>query len=167
VGRPQTGLSPIVKQLRPHHKSLARALVGGGLTPGELCTAFGFTPGHMSRILQSPLFKAEVDRLERMADGEAMDLRASLRDMAERSLEVLDEDLEIPVTSLQLRYLRNKTAMDVLDRVGLRKNEASMGSGNTSLQQIQINVANMSTDALREQVMTLVRSSEQIDDDVA
>jgi len=121
----------------------------------------------MSRILQSPLFKAEVDRLERMADGEAMDLRASLRDMAERSLEVLDEDLEIPVTSLQLRYLRNKTAMDVLDRVGLRKNEASMGSGNTSLQQIQINVANMSTDALREQVMTLVRSSEQIDDDVA
>jgi hypothetical protein len=142
---------------------MARAMVAGGMTPKQLAVAFGFTYGHVSRILQTPLFQAEVARLERGADEVAYDMREDLKEMALRSLEVIDEDLHLEPTDIRERYLRNKTAADVLDRIGLRKGEKLPGG--VSLKNIQINVNNMDSGEIREQVMDLVKLSNEIEDD--
>jgi len=163
MGQLQQGLSPQIQQIRPHHRSMARAMVAGGLSPKQLATAFGFSLGHVSRIIQTPLFQAEVARLERGADEVAWDMREDLKRMAVRSLEVLDEDLYIEPTDARERYLRSKTAMDVLDRIGLRKGDGK--AAGTNLKNIQINVNNASVDEIRNEVMELVKLGEEIDDE--
>jgi len=118
MGRPQQGLSPVVNHLWPHHRSMAR-LVVSGLRPGEIAEITGYSPGQISRIMQSPLFQAEVNRLEAQADHVAVDVHRDLKALAERAVEVLSENLD-PEVSVE-RELRTKTAFDVLDRTGFGK----------------------------------------------
>ena len=124
MGRVQEGKSPTLKQIRPHHRSMARALVAG-LTPTEVARSFGFSAGQISRIIQTPMFQAELARLEAGASASAMDLRDDIRRMAQRAVEVLDADLEMEVgEDLRARALRQKAAMDVLDRAGVSRGDA-------------------------------------------
>ncbi len=159
MGRHQELKSPdAFTQIRPHHRSLARAHVSG-MAPTQLALAFGFTESHISRILKTPLFMAEIARLERNADENACDMREDLKVMRARSLEVLDEDLHIDPTELQARAIRNKTAQDMLDRTGIRKGQdkpiAPPGS-TFNLQQTIVNIEQMSEKEIRDDVMTLI-----------
>lgn len=172
MGRIQEHKSPQISQIRPHHRSMARALVAGGLTPKQLALSFGFTFGHVSRILQTPLFEAEVDRLTRMAEMENVDIRQDLAEMGERSLEVLDEDIHIAATDaegnpiplgIRERYLRNKSARDVLDRIGLRK-ESNAPTSLHLHKHDHRSVEAMSGEELREEVMDLVKTAESVED---
>lgn len=147
---------------------MARALVAGGLTPKQLALSFGFTFGHVSRILQTPLFEAEVDRLERQAEMEGIDIRQDLANMGERSLEVLDEDIHMTGTDdqpmeIRERYLRNKSARDILDRIGLRK-ESNVPTTLHLHKHDHTTVESMSKDELRDEVMDLVKETESIED---
>lgn len=157
MGRNQEHKSPIAfTQIRPHHRSLARAVVSG-LSPSQLALTFGFTEPHISRILQTPLFEAEVARLERNADENACDIREDLRVMRAKSIEVLDEDLNFVPTNLQERVLRNRTAQDILDRTGVRKQDKPISPvGAVSIRQTIINIEGMSEKDLREDVMDLI-----------
>jgi hypothetical protein len=86
-----------------------------GFQPGEVAAITGFTPGQITRILHSPLFEAELARLESQAEIETVNIGSELKRMASRAIEVLDENLQAGNIS---RDLKTKTAFDVLDRSG-------------------------------------------------
>ena len=72
---------------------MARSLVYGGLRNKDLCVMYGFTPGQISAILNSPLFKAEVARIEACAEETAVSVSRDLKLMQPRATEVIAEDL--------------------------------------------------------------------------
>ena len=86
-----------------------------GMQPGEVALATGFTAGQVTRILHSPLFEAELARLESQAELETVTVAGELKKMASRAIEVLDENLQAENVS---RELKTKTAFDILDRSG-------------------------------------------------
>ena len=89
-----------------------------GMQPGEVALVTGFSAGQVTRILRSPLFEAELARLEAQAEIETVSVGNELKRMASRAIEVLDENLEAENIS---RELKTKTAFDVLDRSGHSK----------------------------------------------
>ena len=54
-----------IQTLRPKYRSMAR-LVTQGITNLELAERFGLSTVRISQIINSPLFKAEVERLIRL-----------------------------------------------------------------------------------------------------
>jgi len=114
VGAHSKGLTPTISQLWPHHRSMARMFLEG-MKPGEVALVTGFSPGQVTRILRSPLFEAELARLESQAEVEVVTVGNELKRMAGRAIEILDQNLEAENIS---RELKTKTAFDVLDRSG-------------------------------------------------
>lgn len=121
MGRTQRGLSPSIQSLWPHHVRMAQ-LVAAGYRPSQVAEITGYSAGQISRIIQSPLFVAEVNRLQAGAEAGAVDIHAGLRQMAERALVVMSENLDPEVPDVP-RELKTKTAMDVLDRTGFGKKD--------------------------------------------
>jgi len=99
---------------------MARMFVEG-LQPNEVALVTGFTPGQITRILHSPLFEAELMRLESQAEMETVTVGNDLKRMASRAVEILDENLHSQDESTVSRELKTKTAFDVLDRSGHSK----------------------------------------------
>lgn len=146
--------TPTIGHLWPHHRSMARALVEGA-QPGELAEIFGFTPGQITRIINSPMFQVELKRLEEMADEVAVSVRQDLRRMAERAVEVLDEQLHRKDVS---EKIRQDAAFDVLNRAGYAKKDRPIHvEGDLYATQInQTNVGDMSDGELRDEVIDLI-----------
>lgn len=117
MGAHSHNLTPTISQLWPHHRSMARMFLEG-MQPGEVALVTGFTPGQITRILHSPLFEAELARLESQAEQEVVSSGNDLKRMASRAIEVLDENLHSQDIS---RELKTKTAFDILDRSGHSK----------------------------------------------
>ena len=117
MGAHSNNLTPTISQLWPHHRSMARMFLEG-MQPGEVAAVTGFSPGQITRILHSPLFEAELARLESQAEQEVVSVGGELKRMAAKAVEVLDENLEAENIS---RELKTKTAFDVLDRSGHSK----------------------------------------------
>ena len=105
--------------LWPHHRTMASA-VAGGARPGEVAQAFGYTPAQISKITQSPLFLAEVARIEAGTEAQEITVRGDLHALAERSVEVLSAELERNVEEGDHWAQKTKTnvAFGVLDRSG-------------------------------------------------
>lgn len=108
---------PALRQVRPWHRQLAR-VVAAGMRPGEISAAFGYTPATVSKILASPLFQAEVARIEAGAEAEITSVVRDLHLMSSRAAEVLDEALDADVSNWQERARRTEVAFGVLDRAG-------------------------------------------------
>ena len=89
-----------------------------GMQPGEVALVTGFSPGQITRILHSPLFEAELMRLESQMEVETINVSSDLKRMATKAVEILDENLHSEELS---RELKTKTAFDVLDRAGFGK----------------------------------------------
>lgn len=119
MGRHSNNLTPTIGQLWPHHRSMARMFLEG-LQPGEVALVTGFSPGQITRILHSPLFQAELMRLECQADDVAVNVGSDLKRMAVKAVEILDENLHSQNLD---RVLKTKTAFDVLDRSGYGKRQ--------------------------------------------
>ena len=117
MGAHSHGLTPTISQLWPHHRSMARMFLEG-MQPSEVALVTGFSPGQVTRILRSPLFEAELARLEGQAEVELVSVGNELKKMAGRAIEILDENLQSENVS---RELKTKTAFDVLDRSGHSK----------------------------------------------
>lgn len=143
VGRPPTpgklveaGLDLV--HLWPHHQSMARCVAVGGARNGELARLFGFTPAAISKIMNSPLFLAEVERIQAGMDQVGLEVRQALEAFVPDALEVVAEDLResqkdyegkrIPPSDPKLRELRNKTAFKLLDFVVPTKGPGAQGS---------------------------------------
>lgn len=151
MGVPSKDLTPTIQNLWPHHRSMARSMVAAGLTPSQLADAYGFTLGQITRIINSPMFRVEVARLEGMADEVAIDVREDIRKLAERAIEVLDDQLNkqgIP------ENVRQKAAFDVLDRAGYGAKDKSPTKGDINL--TQINIGQLSDKELKNEVMDLI-----------
>lgn len=120
MGQPMQHKSPNIQQLRTWHKRMA-TLVACGTRPSELARLFGYSNGMISRIVSSPLFEAEVNRIQAEADFNAADVRGTLQMLQPRSLSVLADDLMIDAEDPKLRKIRNDTALEILDRTGYGK----------------------------------------------
>lgn len=112
--------TPTIAQLRPWHRSMARMMVAGGKRPGELAILFGITPTQISVITNSPLFLAELNRMEAMAEYEAVDMRTELEIRQGLALETIDEHLVNKEAKIEGRV---NTALQILDRTGYGKKE--------------------------------------------
>jgi hypothetical protein len=137
---------------------MARAVALGNRRPSELSEIFHMTPGQISRIMGSPMFQAEVARLEEQFDLTiGHDLAKDLKVMTETSLEVLDQDLNETPMNMEMRRLRNSTALEVLGMAGIRKT-----GGNTTLIKIDNNVSqkeveHLSEDEIRDELVELTK----------
>ena len=110
--------TPTIAQLRPWHRSMARMMVAGGKRPGELAILFGITPTQISVITNSPLFLAELNRMEALAEYEAVDMRTELEIRQGLALETVDEHLTNKDHAIKGRV---NTALEILDRTGYGK----------------------------------------------
>jgi len=110
--------TPTIAQLRPWHRSMARMMVAGGKRPGELAVLFGITPTQISVITNSPLFLAELNRMEAQAEYEAVDMRTELEIRQGIARETVDEHLTNKEHDIKGRV---NTALEILDRTGYGK----------------------------------------------
>jgi hypothetical protein len=117
MGRPNLGLTPTIQQVRPWHMAMARAVVAGA-RPKDLVQMYGYTPTMITKIINSPLFRAEVSRLAAQNEHLAVNVDASLQLMVPRALEVLDFELgdedsaELPLSERKHRVNVAKSVME-------------------------------------------------------
>jgi hypothetical protein len=136
---------------------MARAVVAGGLTPGQLAKAYGYTEGQISRIMNSPCFLTELARLEAGADEDAAKVQEDIKKMAVRAVEVIDDQLNKPGIDPKVQQ---KAAFDVLDRAGHGKGKKRPITVGGDLNVTQVNVDKMSDKDLREDVMDLIEGKD-------
>jgi len=157
-GKNGTYLSEPIKYLYPRHRRMAQ-LVAVGLKPGEVAKVSGLTREMVTKVLASPMFQAEVDRLLEKSEKIALDLREDLRLMAETAIENIDEDLNLPPATLEERKVRQKASLEVLDRFGLVKQEKPQTQVNVT----QVNVGKMTTEELQRDIFDL--TAEVVEDE--
>lgn len=107
-----------LKTLKAHHRGMARAQVAFGMKVGELADKYDMSPQQVTNITRSPLYVAEVGRLEKGADGEVTKLEEELKALAVRAVEIVAEDL----MQKDKTEHRTRVAFSVLDRTGYAKN---------------------------------------------
>ena len=115
MGRLQEGKTPGIGQVRHWHKAIAREAVKG-TRPSDLALLFGMSCSQISSILGSPLFMAEMERLESQAEYEAVDVRSELEIRQGRALETIDMALNCGDVKIAVA-----TGFEVLDRTGYAK----------------------------------------------
>lgn len=147
----KTGEKHAIGYLWPHHRSMARDFVAG-YTPTEVAERFGFTKAQITRIQQSPLFVAEMARLEAQAEHVSVDVHNDIREMAARAVEILDENLHREDVK---RGLKTKTAFDVLDRAGYGKKDDPQKHVHLHAHAVK-KIAEMDKDELYEEIIDLV-----------
>lgn len=154
------GLSPHIQHLRPHHRSMARAVALGNREPKQLGTIYSLTSGQVSRIMGSPAFQAEVSRIEREVEVVLFDKAKDLQMMGEKAIENLDDDLHIEPATLDHRKLRNNASVTVLGMLGIRPSGGDPSSITNILNVTQNNydreVEDLSPRELRDGVMELL-----------
>ena len=156
-----TVTTPTIGHTWPHHKSMARALIAGGLRPGELAKAYGMSTTQISVITNSPLFKAEVERLEKLAEASATDFRGHINDvLVPKAMDVLEEDLDLGADdvaeSVALRRLRQTAAFEVLERGDQTRKRAPIGIGKVNIDKVNIN--NMPLEEVRTSVFDMIEA---------
>ncbi len=124
-------LAPL-KTLRPHHRSMARDVAAGGLRNRELAKLYNMTRGMISKIVTSPIFIAEVARIEADVEERAIEVREEIRMIAPRARMILAKTLASEVEDLKehlsARRFQTGVAQDILDRSGAGKS-ADGGGG--------------------------------------
>lgn len=128
--------SPALKRLQPHHRAMARLEVAFGLSGAELAQRVGLTTVMVSLIRRSDLYRAEIARLERLAEDNSLDIRKRIKSdlniLSERSVEVIAEDLYQQTPSTH----RTNTAFKTLDRAGFNATAAAAAAkGNDNRKQ--------------------------------
>ena len=143
--------------LHPHHRAMARAQVAGGLRPKDLCVLYGMSPSHISTILHSPLYKAEIARLEAEAEMTSLNVRKELELLQPRALEILAEDLHAAHVD---RKLRNYTAFRILDKTGYPDGAPIQRSLNVNVN-TSVDPKELSHEELYREVMDMVEDDEE------
>lgn len=150
MGRFAEGKTPTIGQLRPHHRSMCRAMVFGNLKPGQLAVVYGMTPGQITRVVNSPLFQAEVSRLESLTETEMLDVSVELQLRQPAAIETIDEVLYNKSVDLKLR---KDTAFEVLDRTGFGKKSEPQRHEHLHL---HAEVSKMETEDLAKEALDLL-----------
>lgn len=149
MGIPSQDLTPTIQSLWPHHRSMCRAMVAAGLTPTQLANAYGFSQGQITRIINAPMFRLELARLEEQAEELAVDVRADLKKMAGRAVEILDD-------RMNKNEMKDGDLFGILDRAGYGKGDGAGFKAGGDINVTQINVGDLSDKELQDDVMNLV-----------
>lgn len=105
--------TPKIKAMTPRHRAICR-LVSSGVTPGQIAEQYGLTCSRVSAIVNSPLFLAELRRLEEGEELAYGDAQVELNSLVPQAIEVFADMLDAPPNpATQL-----KVATEVLDRTG-------------------------------------------------
>ena len=102
--------------IRPYHREFARRLVLGEKAK-EICDALGVSESRFSIIVNSPLFKMEIKRLEEMRDRGVGDVTQTLRELSPIALEVVERTMH----KAKSESMRFTAAESILDRAGFGK----------------------------------------------
>lgn len=135
----QYGLSYI----RPYHREIARRLVLGQ-KQSEISRDLGMSVSRMSIIINSPLFKLELKRLETMRDNGVGEVTQQLRELSPVALETVERIMY----SARSDRLRLDAAETILDRGGFGAINKSLIKSEVSVTQTQ----GMTNEELRELV---------------
>ena len=168
MGRPVEDLGENrtqIKQLKNHHRSMARDIIAmGEIRPTDLARIYNMWPGQISIIINSPVFIAELARLEDLVEESICDVREDLRLLTPRAKQIIteelykeDDDVEKPMP-LAERKMRLSTAFDILDRDSGRKKHGESGAKELhfhSHQEVHI-TKNMSTEDLQRDVFDMI-----------
>ena len=160
-----------ITQVKEHHRSMARDIVCGGLRNKDVAKLYDMTESQVSIIVNSPLFQAELARLEALADNAVFEVRQRTALMVPKATKVLEEVLNraapdevlnpetgefvAPPVEKDATKLGVKVALEVYDRI-LPKNEPRV-SGDTYQTQINIATKGMTSEQLRDSVFELLR----------
>ena len=121
-----------IEKVEPRHRAMMRLLISG-YKVGDLVEPFGLSSVRISNIVNSPLFKEEMRRMEeqvnvKFAESEgsktASDfVRIRLREEAQRSLDKLISLRD----GAQSERVQQLSAIDILDRAGVKGAEKFEG----------------------------------------
>ena len=153
MGRIPSTLSPSVERyglgyIRPYHREIARRLVLGERS-SQICADLGISESRMSIIVNSPLFKLEIKRLEEARDKGVADVRQQLEELSPLALEQVERTM-YQAPSPTLRF---KAAESILDRAGygaISKSQIRVNSHST------VEHSNMTDGEIRRLIMERV-----------
>lgn len=148
------GKTPTVGYLRPHHRAMARSILTGA-TNADLARIYDFTPGQITRIVNSPLFQAELARLEAQAEYETTSIHQDLQVLSHRAIEILSGELDREPQSVADRKIKKEVAFGVLDRAGYAKRESPQY--HLHKHEHEHHASNMNDDDLYRDVLDLAR----------
>jgi len=103
-------------EIKPHHREIARRLVLGQKA-SDICRNLAMSTSRMSIIINSPLFKLELKRLEEEREREVISVKKALDEIAPVALETIERTMYMAAEE----DLRFKAASDILDRAGYGK----------------------------------------------
>ena len=154
-----------IHQVKNHHRSMARDIVAGGLQNKDIAKLYGMTESQISIIVNSPLFQAELARLEALADNAVIQVKTRMAQMIPKATEVLEQTLDealmkdeagkekIILPSDADKRLGTKVALDIFDKILPR--DAMVASGDTYNTQVNVDARNMTPEELRDSVFEL------------
>jgi len=100
--------------LNPRHREAMRRLVAGQPV-GRVAEDLGYNVGHLNKIIRSPLFKRELERMQAKADLAHYDALAKLRCIHPKAVEAYTDLVE----QTDFKQLRFNVAKDIFDRTGV------------------------------------------------
>jgi len=145
-----------LKQLKGHHRSMARDYVAAGLRNKELANLYDMTQSQISIIVNSPLFVAEVSRLETEMDNDAINIREEIRVLAPRARRIISNELAVEPENFAERKHQTNVAFEVLDRAGGGLRPVPEGGGIHLHKHEEIHIHNLTDEALAEDVLGMV-----------
>lgn len=164
---PNGGSLEPIKKMRARHRSMARDVAAGGLTNVEIGKLYSMSKTQVSRIICSPVFIAEVARIETDLEGKAVEVRAEIRAIAPAARMVLAKTIakepDELTEDLSARKFQANVAQDLLDRAGVVKPNTDAGLGGLHLHLSKTeekHIHLMSDKDLREDLFDLLKEGE-------
>lgn len=159
MGRSHTETLPKVRiqQLKNHHRSMARDVVAGGLRNCELARIYDMTQVQISLIVNSPLFIAEVARLESELEESVVSVRDELRLLIPKAKQVITRELFREESEhLADRKFQASVAFDIFDRVEPKGRDLPTGDLHLHKHD-ETHIHQMDDDELRKDIFDMVK----------
>ena len=141
-----------ITQLRSWHREIARYSLMGK-RPSEIALVIDLSEQQISRILGSPLMIAEIERLQTLADYEAIDMAVAMKMRQGKALEAIDRGL-----TQGDDHKAAQIGFEILDRTGFPKGAPVQKHLHLHAHK---EVDNMPLDDLQEEAMKLITSDEE------
>lgn len=102
-----------IAAMRPYHAELARRVVLGASNI-QLCEEFNLSLPRLSVVIHSPLFKLELDRVQKLRDQGVVEVTKTLQEISPLALDILERTMYHTKSEKN----RIKIAETILDRAG-------------------------------------------------